>query len=87
MLRERPHFLLLRAKQKARVCSKHSSFSQSERERKREGEMEKEGERERDVEYGSIIFIFKRNDGSLAPFSYLVFNIFLENFHSLNNLQ
>ncbi len=50
----RPHFLLARAKQKVPVCSKHSSFSQSEREkhrkREREGERERERERKRQRE-------------------------------------
>ncbi len=43
------------------------------RERKREGENERKREGERDVEYG--YFYFKRNDGCLAPFNYLVFSI------------
>jgi hypothetical protein len=38
-----------------------------------------EKERERDVEYDCFIYVFKRNDGALAPFSYLVFNSCIEN--------
>jgi hypothetical protein len=47
-----------------------------QRERKRERESEKEGEKDRkrererakDVEYGCLIFIFKRNGGCLGTF-------------------
>ncbi len=48
------------------------SEGERERERKKEGEREIERERKRerksDVEYGSFIFIFKRNDGCLGTF-------------------
>jgi hypothetical protein len=50
----------------------HTLFTdqrEREREREREIESEKEGGRER-----IVILIFKRNDGALAPFGYLVFN-------------
>ncbi len=48
----RLHYLLARAKQKLRACSKHSSFSQRERgkERKRDGGRERKKEREREEE-------------------------------------
>jgi hypothetical protein len=55
----------------------HATLSHSEqserkrkRERKREKQRERVGERkkERDVEYGSSVFILKRNDGCLGTF-------------------
>jgi hypothetical protein len=45
----------------------------------------RDGERERDVEYDSFIFIFKRNDGCLGTFSYLVY-IFISYIHRLHIL-
>jgi hypothetical protein len=52
-------------------CTHPVHWSERGRERKREGESEKE--REKDVELSRIvIFIFKRNDGCLGTFSYLV---------------
>jgi hypothetical protein len=100
MLRVHPHFLLTRAwykegerererwregggKERKRESGRDM---ERERERKRERERERgrEGERERDVEYGCFILIFKRNDGCLGTFSYLVFNTLIANRKSHN---
>ncbi len=57
-----------------RVHATLSHSEQSERKRKRERKREKQRERvgerkkERDVEYGSSVFILKRNDGCLGTF-------------------
>ena len=59
----------------ARVSTPSSPVRERERERERERDKEREGETER--ERGRIVqncyFYFKRNDGCLAPFSYLAY--------------